>query len=298
VYSSVLLSFACASGAQASGGVVSFAPSNTELLFALGAEDKIQGVCSYCDFPVDAKNKTKVGTFVSANLERLARIHPDTVLLVNGQEALANVLKRNGFHVVMLSNNSLADIDRNVRTLGALTGHESDSQKLCQAFDQSMKSLKKILQGTSRRPKVFYCTWPNPLLTVGRTSFLNDVITTCSGTNIAGDLSAPYPHFSTERLVLSDPDLIILPYEARGLKFLEGHPWSCLRAVREHRVYYLPEPAKDGLARPTTRIVEGMYWLAEKLHPELSLPLKDWFTHCTEVISPRLQPADLKRHVR
>lgn len=286
---------------QSAGTVVSFAPSNTELLYSLGAQDHLIGVCTYCDYPLEAKKQEKVGTFISANLERLARLKPKTVLVVDGQEALSNMLTRNGFHVVKLSNNSLNDIGSNMRTLGALTAHEAQSKELSSAFEQSLGQFNRILAQAKSKPRVFYCTWPDPLLTVGHNSFLNDVITTCSGVNIASNLPTAYPHYSTERLVLSDPDIIILPYEAHGLSFLNRQPWTSLRAVREKRVFYLPAPSEDGLSRPTTRIIKGMLWLAERLHPELSPQLKDWFDQARQPISsqsPLKQAEQSKRLVR
>src|ERR1700722_18807201 len=77
--------------------IVSFAPSNTELLYSIKANDKLIGTCTSCDSPKDVNHKERIGTFTSANLERLSRLKPDIILLVNGQETLANTLRRSGF---------------------------------------------------------------------------------------------------------------------------------------------------------------------------------------------------------
>lgn len=256
--------------------LVSLAPSNTELLYDIGAQGEILAVCTNCDYPEEAKKIERAGTFTSANLERLARIKPDVVLLVSGQEQLAGLLSHNNFHVQVLENTKLSDISANVRTLGSIAGRSVQADKLANALDGSVTRLKKLVAVDPKQPKLFYCVWPQPLLTVGKSSFLNDVITACGGVNIAGSTNTAYPNFSAERLLIDQPDLIVLPAEAQGTQLLTRPPWTSLKAVKEKRYFYLPQGAKDGLARPTVRIVDGLYWLSERLHPELAKQLADW----------------------
>ncbi len=120
-----------------------------------------------------------------------------------------------------------------------------------------------------------------PLLTIGNSSFLNDAITKCGGINLSGNLPQPYPHYSAERLVIDNPDTIVLPYEASQLKLFTGFPWNKLRAYTEKRTYYLPAPKDDMLARPTMSILDGLYWLAIKIHPELRSQLDEWHANVT-----------------
>jgi len=257
--------------------IVSLAPSNTELLYDIHAENELVGVCSFCDYPEAAKKIERTGTFVSANLERMTRLKPSAILLVSGQEALQGLLEHNGFHVYLLKNIRLTDIGQNIEQLGQITGNTSQAKDVDSRFSNALSSLRQILSTTKTQPKVFYCVWPQPLLTVGKNSFLDDVVTTCGAVNIAGDATAAYPHFSAEKLVLSDPDVIILPYEAHNKIDLKAAPWSLLRAVKQDKVYYLLEPEKNGLLRPTTRVISGLYWLCDKVHPELAPELKIWY---------------------
>jgi ABC-type Fe3+-hydroxamate transport system substrate-binding protein len=257
--------------------IVSLAPSNTELLYAINAENALVGVCSFCDYPEAAKKLEKAGSFVSANLERMTRLKPDIVVLVSGQEALASLLRHNGFNVQLLQNTRLSDISKNIRSLGKITGKEERSLEIATKFDKAIVSLHAVLSSAKSCPKVFYCVWPQPLLTIGKNSYLDDIVTTCDGANIAADSSTAYPHFSAEKLVLSDPDIVILPYEAHNRVNLKAAPWSLLRAVKQSKVYYLPEPEKNGLIRPTTRVINGLYWLCDRLHPELSASLRAWY---------------------
>ena len=261
--------------------IVSLAPSNTELLVDTGAEGSLVGVCSNCATHLSSvkthlKEIPVAGSFVAANLERLTQLKPDVVLVVNGQEAIQSMLKKRGFNVVLLNNNKLSDIPANLATVGQLSKTEGNALKLSSTFAQALKELSAIMGGTKSKPKVFYCIWPQPLLTIGKTSFLNDVITACGGTNISDHLLQAYPHFSAERLIMDDPDVIVLPYEAKSMALFKRFPWNKLRAVRENRLFYLPAPKEDLLARPTMNILRGLYWLAIKIHPELSPELGNW----------------------
>ena len=260
--------------------VVSLAPSNTELLIDVGARSSIVGVCTNCAEVLPNANQLKdvpvAGTFVSANLERLTRLKPSVVLLVSGQEAIASLLKRHNFKIAMLRNDKLADVPKNLRTIGNLSGKEKQAEEVARKFDAALNQLTATVASTKAKPKVFYCTWAQPLLTVGKTSFLNDVITTCGGVNIAGNIGQPYPHFSAEHLILADPDVIILPYNAKDQHLFKRFPWNKLRAVKENHLYYSPDPKEDSLSRPSFRVLEGLHWLTIKLHPQLKEKLDIW----------------------
>jgi iron complex transport system substrate-binding protein len=256
--------------------IVSLAPSDTELLYAIDAQDQLLGVSTFCDFPPQAKEKEKVGSFVSVNMEKLARLKPDLVLLVNGQESLAMSLQHHSYKTVVLPNDHLNQIAKNLIACGELTGHQDKANAQAKTLSTALNNLAQIIRKSKTKPRVFFCVWPEPLLAAGGNCFLNEVITACGGVNIAANLPQAYPRFSLERLVLSDPDMIILPHEAEGQKFLAKTPWSNLRAVKNKKVYYLPSQDKDRLSRPTPRILDGLFWLASKLHPELQQSLNTW----------------------
>jgi len=260
------------------------APSNTELLCSIGAESDLVGVCTFCDYPADVTGIEKVGTFVSANLERLSSLKPDYVLLVSGQEMLCSQIKHNHFQTVILDNTHLQNIGKNLQKLGQLTGKIKEAAAAADNFDLALNALGTILQPGKTpgaplgkpKPTVFYCVWPQPLMTAGRDCFLNEVITACGGINIAGNVAASYPRYSMEQLVLENPDVLILPYEARGQSFLTRAPWTMLKAVKEKRMFFLPDQKHDMLSRPTLRVLNGMGWLASVLHPELAGELEAW----------------------
>lgn len=264
-----------------SPSIVSLAPSNTELIMDAGAVNAISGICVNCPQVLPngkerLKDKPIAGTFTSVNLERLTRLKPDVVLLVSGQEAISSLLNKRGFKVVLLHNDKLKDIPANLRQIGELSGTKKTADEKAAKFEKALQQLSELLKSSPSRPKVFYCIWPQPLLTIGSQSFLNEVITTCGGINIAADLPQSYPHYSAEHLILADPDIIVLPYEAKALSLFKRFPWMNLRAVKENRLFYLPAPKDDMLARPTMGVLEGLYWLTIKIHPELKTKLDTW----------------------
>jgi iron complex transport system substrate-binding protein len=256
--------------------VVSLSPSNTELVYSLDAQNTLIGRCNQCDYPPQCKNLEVAGSFVSANAERLVRLKPDLVLTVSGQESMTNAVQKLGFRVTQLSNNRLSEISNNLRTLGGLLNQPQRGTALAAKLDTVFNELSTVVHQAKSQPSVFFCVWPDPLLTVGSNSFLHDCITKCGGTNIAADTKTPYPHYSLERLLLKNPDVIILPAASKQSRLESRAPWNSLKAFRDKRVFYLPEPRNDLLSRPTLRIIPGLSWLAARLHPELAAQLSAW----------------------
>ena len=247
----------------------SMAPSNTELIYALNAQDQLIAVCDQCDYPAAAKSKKQLGSFVSVNPEKLVQIHPQGIFLVEEQGAIANTIRKQNIETVLLRNSTVADVASNLRTIGKCTGKEVLADKLAGNFERSVAEISKKASASRSRPKVFMCIWPEPLITVGQASYLNDAVTVCGGENLAGKMAAAYPHFSGETLLMQQPDIIILPDEAHNQTFLDRAPWTSLEAVKAKKVFYLPPRDADRLSRPTLRLVDGLRWLAKVIHPEL-----------------------------
>lgn len=263
--------------------IVSLAPSNTEMLFAVGGGERLIGISTACDYPAAAKTKTIVGSFLSIQPEKLAQLNPDLVLLVNGQEALSAQIRKQSIQTRILPNSHLSDISTNLRLLGQLSGQSLASEKVAKHFEAKLKELQSIIGQAKTRPSLFLCIWPEPLLTIGHDGFINEAITICGGTNIAGKLPGSYPRINSEKLVLANPDVVVLPFQVQGQTFIRKAPWSSLTALKVHRLFYLPPPEDDHLCRPTNRILFGLYWLALRLHPELKTALDRWQQGCKEI---------------
>ncbi len=262
--------------------LISLSPSNTLLIKELNAQTSLIGISSYCRQFYPQGNI--VGAFTSFNLEKIIYLKPDYILLVSGQEGmqqrLSNIdltsykLKYRHFPVLILPNHKISDITNNLLLLGRLTGKEALACAKEHKFNRGLSDLKTILSGKTK-VRVFYCLWTSPLITAGNRSFLNDIINICGGINIANYISKDYPSLNQETLVKLNPDYIFLPSNVRPSDFITQPLQNYLNAYKYHCVVNYPND--NFLSYPCLNIVEGIYWLALKLHPEVKDKLNNWY---------------------
>ncbi|MEW6189241.1 MAG: cobalamin-binding protein [Actinomycetota bacterium] len=250
--------------------IVSLAPSNTEILFALGLGDRIMGVTTYCDYPEEAKVKDKIGGFKSVNIEKVVSLKPDLVLATGGvQEPIVKELERLKITVFALDPKNLGDIISGIREVGRLTGKTEAAERIVKKMQSVMEDVKeKVAELKGKRPKVFYEVWNEPLMTAGPGTFMNDLIRLAGGENIAADAKTQYPQYSLEMLIERDPDVIIASKGSMGDpgKIEEREGWENISAVKNGRVHVIDE---NLVVRPGPRIVQGLKEVAKAIHPEL-----------------------------
>jgi len=254
--------------------VVSLAPSNTEILFALGAGDKVVGRDEFSDYPPEAEAIAKVGGSMGEySLEAITALKPDLVLAseLNSPELVAS-LEKLGLTVYYLPNpKTFEDLYTNLETVATLTGR--DATKLTDSLKARVTAVDEKIMPLSVRPSVFYevdATDPSKPYTAGVGTFINLIINRAGGANfteLAG-ITDPYPQVSLEQLVIAPPDFIILGDSMWGTtpEIVAGRPgWDALAAVTEGRVF----PFDDNLvSRPGPRLVDGLEALAKLLHPD------------------------------
>lgn len=256
--------------------VVSLAPSNTELLFAVGAGKQVVGRDDISDFPTEAKNLPSLGGFEKYNLEQLLALKPDLVLLaeINNVE-LVKQMEDLGLNVYYLSNpKTIEDMYSNLSLVASLTGHEKDSGSLIDSLKLRVAAVDEKMKAVASKPVVFYeldSTDPAKPYTIGPNTFVDLLIMRAGGQNLttAAGIQDSYPQVSVEQVVTTNPDLIILgdsmwgvSVESVGLR----PGWEKLKAVSGQQVF----PFDDNLvSRPGPRLVDGLETLAKLLHPEL-----------------------------
>ena len=259
--------------ASAAQRVVSLAPSNTEILFALGAGDKVVGRDEFSDYPEEAKAIDSVGGSMGEySLEAIVALKPDLVLAseLNSPE-LVSSLEKLGLTVYYLPNpKSFEDLYTNLEIVATLTGR--DATKLTDSLKARVTAVDEKIAPLSYRPTVFYeidATDPSKPYTAGVGTFIHLIINRAGGANfteLAG-ITDPYPQVSLEQLVVMPPDFIILGDSMWGTtpEVVAGRPgWDVLTAVMEGRVF----PFDDNLvSRPGPRLVDGLEALARLLHP-------------------------------
>jgi len=279
-----LLSGACSAGAEASRDpspkvarrIVSLVPAATEILFAIGAGDRVVGRTHWGTHPPAATRIADVGDEVRPALEAILALDPDLVILFAGSgtaDAKAR-LGELGVFTLSLRHNTMADLARNVLLLGDAAGCPAGARALMTAIRADLASVAQATAGVTAR-RVYYDVWPDPPMTVGRGSFLDSLITLAGGDNVFGDLAAPAPQVGLEAIVQRDPEIIIVPVsEAAGSEALapaERPGWLSVPAVSRGSVVGVDA---DLLGRLGPRLGDAAAELASALHPGLPLPAR------------------------
>lgn len=251
--------------------IVSLAPSNTEILFALGLGERVVGVTDYCDYPPEAKAKEKVGGFKDPSVEKVVALRPDLVLATGGiQREVVAQLEKVGVPVFVLDPHTMDEVPAGIRTVARLAGAAAEGERVAAGLEARVKAVRDRTAGIpeAARPPVFYEVWPDPLMTAGPGSFAHDMIALAGGRNVAAGTAQPYPKFSMEELVAADPAVIITPFEETAKALADGRRpgWRGLRAVRDGRVAVVNQ---DLTSRPGPRLVDGLEAMARAIHPEL-----------------------------
>ena len=249
---------------------ISLAPSTTEILFALGLDDQIAGVSSFCNYPSKAKTKENVGNFSQPNIEKILSLKPDYIFCTGLEQApIVTELKRLGLKVYISDPRNIKELMESISDIGRITGKDKEAQYLIrdmQAQIDNIAALVKLIP-ENKRLKVFIEIFDDPLTTAGRGTFVDELITTAGGINIAADTKRPYSIFSQEEVIKRDPDCIIIAYMGRenpAKLMLERFAWDSISAVKNNRLYNDIDP--DTLLRPGPRVVLGIKEIYERLY--------------------------------
>ena len=256
--------------------VASLAPSNTEILFAVGAGDQTVARDSFSDYPTEAGQLADIGGgFGEINTELLLSLQPDLVLAaeINPAENV-QVLEGLGLKVFYLSNpTDLEGMYANLRLVGKLVRRQSEAETLIESLESRVKAVDSKIAGVKERPLVFYeldATEPNAPWTSGPGTFIDLLLTRAGGNNLGSALADPWVQISVEEIIARNPDIILLgDYTLGGIKpedVMARPGWESIFAVQNQKVY----PFDDNLvSRPGPRMVDGLESLAKLLHPEL-----------------------------
>ena len=254
--------------------IISFAPSNTEILFAIGAGEQVVGRDKLSDFPEEAKKATDIGsTFEALNTELIVSLEPDLVLAaeINTPEQVKQ-LEDLDLTVYYLKNPlTIEEMYGNLEIVAQLTGREQETSSLIESLKARVAAVDEKIAPISSRPGVFYeldGTDPAKPFTAGKGTFITQLIERAGGHNIASDLEG-YPQLSLEQVVDADPAFIILGDARYGVtpeSIAQRPGWENLSAVKNGKVV----PFNDDLvSRPGPRLVDALEELAKLLRPEL-----------------------------
>lgn len=249
--------------------VISLAPSVTEMLFALGVEERIVGVTSYCDYPPAAREKERVGDVLNPSLERILALQPDLVILSTATqlERFARRLEAVGIPLYVVDVERVEDVFRSLEHLGAIMDCRAEAERVVRALRARLERVRARVRGRPR-PRVLMVVQRDPLIVPGRGAFMTDLIQEAGGQSITADAEREWTPYSLETVVARAPEVIILPSREPITRRLANVRWPELEttpAFRQGRVYVIHN---DLLMRPGPRLIEGVEALARVLHPE------------------------------
>jgi iron complex transport system substrate-binding protein len=249
--------------------IVSLAPNLTEIVYAVGAGDRLVGDTTYCDYPEPAKSVAKVGDTMTPSVERIIALKPQIVLVSTASqlEAFTNQLSAQQITVYVTNPQSLDDVFRSIQTLGDLLNEHDRAASVVSGLRTRAEAVDAATK-TAKPVKVFYQVAGEPLYTIGRDAFTTDLIRRAGGASVTAEVPGAFPRFSDEAALAAKPEAIILPTggamgEANSavVAALKNSP-----AVLNGHVYKING---DLLSRPGPRLVDGLEEMARALHPEV-----------------------------
>jgi iron complex transport system substrate-binding protein len=243
--------------------IVSLLPSFTELLFAMGAGDRLVGRTAWCDYPPAALAVPSVGDGMPPSIEAVAARRPDLVVLYHSAQnaPAASQLERLDIHVVVLDLNQLTDLGRVARILGRLTGRERSADSLARVMD-SLASQPPVPSTHS----LAFIVWDNPPIVIGAGSYLDRLAALAGARNVFHDIASPSAQVSIETIAARDPDFVaVLSDSATPPRFATRPEWRVVRAVRRGRFLLLPGQL---FGRPSPRVAEAVRELRRRLEGE------------------------------
>jgi iron complex transport system substrate-binding protein len=254
---------------QGARRIVSLAPSVTEILFAIGAGPEVVGVSMYCDYPPAVTKLPKVGTFLTPNIEEIAALRPSMVIGPGSTSDIREMraLREMGITVIAISGeDSIAQIETTIKQVGQQVARAQPAKRLIDQINAHIDSIEERLKG-SGKPIVLMVVGHQPMVAVGRGTFLGELLNLAHSENIADASSQAWPRLSLEYIIATRPD-VILDGRMGSDPDTPDTFWAkyqSIPAVTEHRVYGYPE---DPTLHPGPRIAKTLELLARLIHPE------------------------------
>ncbi len=248
--------------------ILSLAPNITEIIYSIGADSMLVGVTDYCDYPLQARTKQKVGGMTNPDIEQIVALHPDCVFMsVEGNiQTDYEKLEKVGIPVFTFNPRKIDDVLASIRSIGEIIGLKRNADSLNSRLQQKVDSIIATVASSPRILKVFIFVALKPLMVVGKNSFVNELIEKAGGAN-AGTLGiGSYPIMSREQILDSQPDCLIfmsdIGMDKAGL--LRQFPeWKNLKAVQDDKIFTVDASI---LSRPGPRIVDGLECLTRLMH--------------------------------
>ncbi|MCF1427910.1 MAG: cobalamin-binding protein [Shewanella sp.] len=226
------------------------------MLYAIGAGDSILATTDHADYPEPAKQIPRIGGFYGFSLEKLLALKPDLVVVWGGGNRQQDIdkMRQLGLRLHDSTPKKLEDVANELRTLGKLTGHEAQANKLA---DELERKLAKLRADNAIKPPVtvFYQMWSQPLMTVANQSWIAQIISACNGANVFANTASDYPQVSLENVLIKAPQVILQSEDSGNVQRVDWQQWPDIPAVANNQIYPLNA---DLLHRAGPRVIDGV----------------------------------------
>ncbi len=248
--------------------IVSLAPSVTETLFALGAGPDVVGVSQYCDYPPQVRDLPRVGSFLTPNLEAIIALRPT---LVVGLELSSDVrqiraLNSMGYPVLLVSDDSLQQIETSIEKVGARINREAEAHRLVAQIQAQISAVQNRL-GNVKPLRALMLVGHQPIVAVGTGTYLDELMRIARADNIAAAVGEQWPHLSMEFIIAMRPEVVLdgsMGSDPSSSNDFWGK-YPTIPAVRDHRVVGY---AEDPMLHAGPRVGQSLEIIARKIHPE------------------------------
>ncbi len=260
--------------------IVSLAPSNTEILFAIGAGDKVVGVTDFCSYPynftawIEAGNMSSIGSYNNPSVEPIVALSPDLVFATQRSLEATDSLRNLGYNVLVLEPGIMEEVLQDILLVGRATDRYSEALELENELRQRIDEVSNQAATATSKPKVYNEIWAEPLMSAGPDTFIDELITLAGGENVFHDATTRWPAVSSESVIEKNPDVMVFPDKYMGrahftetMEDVTNRPgWNLISAVQNGAIY---EIDSDIISRAGPRLADALEILAKMIHPEI-----------------------------
>ncbi len=245
--------------------IIALSPHSVEMLFAIGAGDRIVGTVEYADYPEEALNIPRIGSYTGVQIEQVLALKPDLIIAWQSGNKLTDLKKMRSLSLKLFYSQpkDINQISEELIQLGKLTGLQDNAQKVANTVIKRYQSIKDIYQ--NKAPvNVFYQLWHDPLRTIGGDSWIDSMVNDCGGQNIFSTVQTPYPIVSLEAVLTKNPEIIIIPHHSGtiGDKTAIWDNWQEITAIKNEHVITING---DILHRFSPRAIDGLEALCQAI---------------------------------
>lgn len=245
--------------------IIALAPHIVEMLYDIGAGEKIVGTVEYADYPQSALAIPRIGGYHGLQIEKILALKPDLIIAWKSGNKIEDIEKfqRLGLPLIFSNPKNIADIAHELRYFGSITGYAKNAEIAAQTFEIRLHKIAQDQQ-YKKNLKTFYQLWSEPMMTVNKNTWINQLLTLCHADNVFAQNETNYPHVSIENVIVAKPELIVIPDEKASTPQpkIDWVKWPEIPAVKHKQLIHVNA---DLLHRYSTRMLDGVEDMCTKI---------------------------------